>query len=94
MKRSPAVVAYDIRENATRRRVFRVLKDWRIEGQKSVAECFLSRREAEELFVQLCELVDADTDRLAIAWLQQPIRIRTLGGGHLTFPSGLVKGGW
>ena len=56
MRRSPAVVAYDIRENATRRRVFRVLKRLAHRGAKSVAECFLSRREAEELFVQLCEV--------------------------------------
>jgi CRISPR-associated protein Cas2 len=72
--------------------VFRVLKDWRIEGQKSVAECFLSLREAEELFVQLSELVDLETDRIAIAWLQQPIRVRTLGAATVTFPAGLVAG--
>ena len=90
-KRSPAVVAYDIRENATRRKVFRVLKDWRIDGQKSVAECYLSLHEAEELFVHLSELVDLETDRIAIAWLQQPIRVRTLGMGSSTFPAGLIR---
>ncbi len=87
-RRFPAVVAYDISENRTRRRVFRILRDWRIEGQKSVAECFLSYREAEELFVQLQEEVDPVTDRLALAFLHTPLRIRTLGTGHATFPSG------
>ncbi len=35
--RYPAIVAYDISDNRRRQQVFRVLKDWRIEGQKSVA---------------------------------------------------------
>ncbi len=67
--RRPAVVAYDVSDDKTRRRVHKVLLEWRLEGQKSVHECLLSAPEARELFIQLGELVDADTDCLLLAWV-------------------------
>ncbi len=89
IRRFPVIVAYDISDKKARQRVFRILKDWRIEGQKSVAECYLSYREAEELFIQLSEEIDTETDRLAVAWLHQPRRIKWLGEGRSSFPDGL-----
>ena len=89
--RYPAVVAYDISQNKARRRVHRILQDWRIDGQYSVAECVLSYAEAEELFVQLNEQIDPDTDRIAIAWLFQPMRVRTIGRAIRSFPNGLMR---
>lgn len=68
-KRHQAVIAYDVSANSTRRRVFRILKDWKIDGQKSLVECRLSETEAEELFLQLSEEMDLETDRLALVWL-------------------------
>jgi CRISPR-associated protein Cas2 len=81
MSRRPAVVAYDIRSNRTRRAVLRVLREWRVDGQLSVHECLLSTREAEELFVQLCGAIDPDTDRLLLAWLEphRPLQARGTG---------------
>ena len=69
MKRRPAIIAYDIRNPLRRRRVYKRLQQWRIDGQKSVHECLLATREAEELYLQLSELIDDDTDRLLLAWL-------------------------
>lgn len=69
MKRRPAVIAYDIECHCTRRQVLRVLREWRLDGQKSVHECRLTAPEAEELFVQLAEAIDRDRDRLLLAWL-------------------------
>lgn len=69
MKRRPAIIAYDIANNRTRRRVYRLLLEWRMEGQRSVHECRLTEAEATELFVQLAETIDQDSDRLLLAWL-------------------------
>ena len=51
MARRAALVAYDIRSDSTRRRVLRILRDWRVDGQLSVHECLLTPTEAEELFI-------------------------------------------
>jgi len=64
------IVAYDIESNRTRRRVQLVLREWRLDGQKSVHECRLSAPMAEELFVQLCTEIDPETDRLLLAWVK------------------------
>ncbi|HYN77477.1 MAG TPA: CRISPR-associated endonuclease Cas2 [Lamprocystis sp. (in: g-proteobacteria)] len=69
MERRPAVVAYDIADHRTRRAALRILREWRLDGQKSVHECLLTRPEAAELVVQLAEVMDPDTDRLLLAWL-------------------------
>lgn len=82
-----AVIAYDIGSNRTRRRVLRVLREWRLDGQKSVHECRLSRRMAEELFMQLCAEVDPGKDRLLLAWIRR-------GGSpyeHAPKPAGVYR---
>jgi CRISPR-associated protein Cas2 len=69
MERRPAVIAYDIADDRTRRAALRILREWRLDGQLSVHECLLSATEAAELFVQLAEVLDPETDRLLLAWL-------------------------
>jgi CRISPR-associated protein Cas2 len=69
MDRRPAVIAYDIAEDRTRRAALRVLREWRLDGQLSVHECLLDAQEAAELFVQLGETLDPATDRLLLAWI-------------------------
>ncbi len=69
MPRKPAVIAYDIRCDKRRRRVFRCLRSWRLDGQYSVFECRLSEPEARELFLQLVDLIDAAEDSLLLAWM-------------------------
>ena len=82
----PCVVAYDIAADRIRRRVLRVLRAWRIDGQKSVHECWLRPSEAEELFVQLAELIDPDTDRLLLSWVQTRRRGAARGRGRVLLP--------
>lgn len=67
--RQPVIIAYDIQSDATRRRVYRILLEWRLDGQKSVHECLLEVGEAKELFMQLTEAIDRDTDRLLLVWV-------------------------
>ena len=69
MRRKPVVIAYDIRSNRRRRRMFRVLKQWKLDAQYSVFECRLTTAEARELFLQLTDIMDHETDCLLLAWL-------------------------
>jgi len=69
MARKPAVIAYDIRCDRRRRRVARCLQSWRLDGQYSVFECRLTQSEAQELFLQLVELIDEKEDALLLAWM-------------------------
>lgn len=68
-QRRPMVVAYDIQDDRTRRRVCRILLEWRLDGQYSLHECLLTAAEARELFIQLGQTIDPATDRLLLAWL-------------------------
>lgn len=74
-----AVIAYDISLNKKRAKVHQILKDWRIDGQKSVAECFLTQHQADELCTQLLEQIDEKTDRLALVWLDAKSAISVYG---------------
>jgi len=82
MQRRPAIVAYDIADDRTRRGALRVLREWRLDGQLSVHECLLDAAEAEELFVQLSEVLDPKTDRLLLAWLHTRRPVLALGKGR------------
>lgn len=63
-----AIIAYDIASNRRRGRALRLLKRWRLSGQKSVHECQLDTDEATELYLQLGELIDPATDHLLLVW--------------------------
>lgn len=78
MRRKPVVIAYDIVSNKRRRRLFKVLKQWKLDAQYSVFECRLTRPEAEELFLQLTGLLDENTDSLLLAWLDKGREARGL----------------
>ena len=69
MKRKAAIIAYDVVDTRRRKRICRKIKQWSLDSQYSVFECLLSRREATELFLDLAEEIDNDTDRLLLAWL-------------------------
>ncbi|MBK8510495.1 MAG: CRISPR-associated endonuclease Cas2 [Candidatus Competibacter sp.] len=81
MSRFPAVIAYDISADRTRRRVLQILREWRLDGQQSVHECALSAAEAQELFIQLGQAIDPATDRLLLAWVapRRPLHARGAG---------------
>ena len=79
--RRPVIVAYDISKNKIRARILKTIKEWRLEGQKSVHECRLKQREAEELFLQLSGPLDKKTDSLLMIWLEthRPVLCRGTG---------------
>ncbi len=94
MKRRPAIIAYDIVSDARRRKVRRRLAAWRLDGQYSVCECRLAPREAEELFLQLADIIDEQEDRLLLAWMDNHHDARLLiGKGNIGFAeAGLYLG--
>lgn len=81
MSRHPVIIAYDISADQTRRRVYKILLEWRLDGQKSLHECVLSAAEAKELFIQLGQAIDPATDRLLLAWVapRRPLFARGVG---------------
>jgi CRISPR-associated protein Cas2 len=93
--RRPAIVAYDVAENRRRRRLFRLLQGWRSDGQLSLHECLLTSREAEELFIQMREIIDPDTDRLLLAWLTpgQAVELRAAARSRQAAPGLLLHRG-
>lgn len=82
MRRRPAIIAYDIRNPLRRRRVFKLLSGWRMGGQKSVHECLLNETEAEEVFAQISDLIDPQSDHLMLAWLSPHREVGGLGAGE------------
>jgi CRISPR-associated protein Cas2 len=83
MQRRIAIIAYDISSNRIRRRVHKILLEWRLDGQKSVHECPLYAAEARELFMQLGQTIDRGSDRLLLAWLAPRRTPRALGIGRI-----------
>ena len=81
MRKQSVIVAYDISSNKTRTKVRKLLREWSFDNQKSVYECRLSEKDAEELFLQLSELLNHTTDRLLMAWLNNRRKIIVSGKG-------------
>lgn len=83
MQRQSAIIAYDISDDKIRRKVHKILLEWRIDGQKSVHECQLSQAEARELFIQLGQTIDRRSDSLLLAWLAPQRQAQALGRGRV-----------
>jgi len=60
------VIAYDIHDDARRRRLAQLLEGYGERVQKSVFECHLDLRTLNALRRRLTRLVDPETDRLRI----------------------------
>ncbi len=75
------MIAYDISDNKNRAKIYRILKEWRLDGQKSVHECKLTGQQAEELFLQLSEIIDTKTDNLLMIWIEHRRKILARGLG-------------
>lgn len=87
IKRYPAIIGYDIKSNSSRAKVLRILKKWRLDGQKSLHECLLTRQEAQNLYKMLKDVIDPKEDKLFFTWINQnrPIYNRGTGKGLRVF---------
>jgi CRISPR-associated protein Cas2 len=77
------LVAYDIASRRRRRLALRAAKAHGLGGQKSVHECWLSRRERRELDQALRRIIAAEQDRLLILRFDPRSRIEALGVGQV-----------
>jgi len=83
MKRRPAVISYDISDPKCRKQALQLVRGWRVDGQKSVHECWLSPQEAQVLYAKLCALIDPQTDHVLLAWVNQRETPLGLGVGRV-----------
>lgn len=61
-----AIIAYDISDNASRTRVFRLLSELGINSQRSVFECELTTDEIRTLVTKLTPYIDPESDSLLV----------------------------
>ncbi len=80
MKR-PLLIAYDISHPKRLYRALKILKAWRMDGQKSVHECMLTTDQAHQLKHQLIEHMNPDEDKLLMVWLDKTRPIKVCGTG-------------
>lgn len=73
------LVCYDVSETKRREQVRRYLVGYRIGGQKSFFECWLTAAELREVRGMLSELLDPDEDRAHIFQLDPRMRRDMLG---------------
>ncbi len=76
MSRSKFLVAYDVSCSFRLRRVATAVRAYRAEGQRSVAECWMTSAECESLMRALLQEIDESEDRLHMVRLdprQEPL---------------------
>lgn len=83
MSRSLYLISYDIAHNRVRGQIATLLQPWRVGGQRSVAECWLSRTEFSQLWLQLQERINPQTDSLLALRHDQRSQNQTLGQGSI-----------
>jgi CRISPR-associated protein Cas2 len=76
------LVAYDIGEPRRLARVCRYMKGWKVGGQKSFCECWLTEGERTRLLRELLDLIDPETDRVHLLQLDSRMTPRCHGQAH------------
>lgn len=79
MARHIHLVAWDVCCPARLARVGHVVKAWRASGQRSVAECLMSRAERDMLAATLADTIDPAADRLHLFRLDPRLPARLFG---------------
>ncbi|WHZ09649.1 MAG: hypothetical protein OJF60_000088 [Burkholderiaceae bacterium] len=79
MARTLYLVAYDICEPRRLARVTRYFNSWRVAGQKSVPEIWVTAAEMTAIEADLPHLLDTSTDRLQVIALDPRMQPRCLG---------------
>ena len=77
--RNSYLVCYDVHCPRRLRRVRRFLEGYRVGGQKSFFECWLTPPELSEVRATLAELIDPESDRVHIFRLDPRMAVRCIG---------------
>lgn len=73
------LVAYDISDRKRLARVHRYMLGWKVGGQKSLYECWLTQAELQEVMRSLAVLIDPGVDRVHIFQLDARMVPRCYG---------------
>jgi CRISPR-associated protein Cas2 len=79
--RTQYLVAYDVSNPRRLRKVCRYLTGFKVGGQKSVFEIWVTPAELEQIRAELDSLIDAEEDRLHIFALDPRMKPHCLGNG-------------
>ncbi len=77
--KQPLIIAYDITNPKRLSKALKILKGWRLDGQKSVHECILTKEQVQKIKSQLTQIMHSEEDKLLIVWLDNSRPIETLG---------------
>jgi CRISPR-associated protein Cas2 len=73
------LIAYDVADPKRLARVHRYLLGWKVGGQKSFYECWLTRAELATVTRELGELIDPASDRVHIFQLDERMQPKCYG---------------
>lgn len=79
MPRTLYLVAYDVCEPRRLARVGRYFHSYRVAGQKSVPEIWVTPAELRTITADMAELLDSSTDRLQLIALDPRLQAQCLG---------------
>lgn len=79
MSRTLYLVCYDVGDPVRLRRVGRFVRAWRVAGQKSVHECWLTPAELREISTKLEAMLDPEADRAHILQLDPRLQVQCFG---------------
>ena len=79
MTRNLYLVAYDVADPARLHRVGRCVNSYRVAGQKSVPEVWLTQPELQQLQKDLLQLLNPNQDRLQLVALDPRLQLHCLG---------------
>ena len=78
-ERTLYLVAYDVSDPRRLARVHRFMTGWKVGGQKSFYECWLTASEREVVLRGLRELIEADADRVHLFQLDPRMAPKCFG---------------
>lgn len=81
-QRSLYLVAYDIADHRRLAQVHRYLLGWKVGGQKSFYECWLTRAEVDGVMAELGHLIVPEADRIHIFQLDARMQPKCYGVAH------------
>lgn len=79
MSRALYLVAYDVHDSRRLARVCRYFKSFRVDGQKSVPEIWLTKAELRAVRADLRQLIKPDEDRIQLLAMDPRMKPRCLG---------------
>ncbi|MFN3713618.1 MAG: CRISPR-associated endonuclease Cas2 [Alcanivoracaceae bacterium] len=79
MARTLFLFCYDIADARRQRQVRRYLQGYKVEGQKSVFECWMTATEYTQVMEVLSEMINAEEDRIHVFRLDPRQKVRCFG---------------